>query len=179
MQSTIRPETPDDTAAIYEVVAAAFEHTAEANLVEAIRASPNYIPELSLVALANRTVVGHVMINWGVLRTARTNRPIAMLSPLAVHPNHQRKGFGGRLVTRVCAAADERGMPLVVLEGDPGYYGRFGFEPAYEYGIEMPLPDWAPREAGQILTLASYDPGLVGRVVYPAYFAKAEAERDG
>jgi putative acetyltransferase len=68
---------------------------------------------------------------------------------------------------------------MVLVEGDPAYYGRFGFEPAYECGIELPLPDWAPREAGQIMPLSAYDPGLVGTVIYPSYFDEATREREG
>lgn len=161
------------------MVAAAFEHSAEANLVDAIRASSNSIPDLTFVAEVDGTIVGHVMISWVTLRSAGTDLPVPLLAPLAVAPPHQRLGIGGELTRRACAAADAMQLPMVLLEGDPGYYGRFGFEPADEHGIELPLPDWAPREAGQIMTLSSYDPGLVGTVVYPAYFAEAESEREG
>jgi len=37
----------------------------------------------------------------------------------------------------------------------------------------MPLPDWAPPEAAQVLCLSSYDPRdvrLRGRVTYPPSF---------
>jgi putative acetyltransferase len=47
---TIRVERDDDHPAVGEVVAAAFGSPAEARLVEAIRASEFFIPELSLVA---------------------------------------------------------------------------------------------------------------------------------
>lgn len=175
----IRAEQPEDFAAIRDVVSAAFEHEAEANLVEAIRASPNYIPELSLVAIEDGQVVGHVMINLGLLRSSGTDIPVPMLSPLAVAPAYQRRGVGAALVRAVCALADTRGHPFVLLEGDPSYYGRFGFEPSFNYGIEMPLPDWAPPQAGQILMLAQHNPELVGSVIYPPYFEEATREREG
>lgn len=60
--------------------------------------------------------------------------------------------------------------PLIVLEGAPGYYARFGFEPAIDHGITLPLPDWAPPEAAQVLRLTNDDPALRGRVNYPASF---------
>lgn len=175
----IRPEEPRDFAAIHDVVAAAFEHTAEANLVEAIRSSPNYIAELSLVAEKAGRVVGHVMISLATLHRAGADVPVALLAPLAVVPERQGQGIGARLVRAACSLAEERGHPLVLLEGDPGYYGRFGFEPAYEHGIEMPLPDWAAPEAGQILRLERYDPRLVGTVIYPGHFGQAAEEREG
>lgn len=175
----IRPEHPADFAAIHDAVAAAFNHTAEADLVEAIRASPNYIAELSLVAESDGAVCGHVMISYGTLRSPHGTVPVPLLSPLAVAPQRQRRGIGAALIRTVCSLADEHGHPLVLLEGDPGYYGRFGFEPANKHGIELPLPDWAPRDAGQILRLEHYDSGLVGAVIYPEYFDQATLEREG
>jgi putative acetyltransferase len=60
-----------------------------------------------------------------------------------------------------------------VLEGSPVYYGRFGFEPSADYGIHLPLPDWAPPEAAQVLRLRNYDPSIRGHVVYPPAFDAA------
>lgn len=169
----IRPEAAADCAAIGAVVAAAFDSVAHSDLVERIRASPGYEPDLALVAVAGGVVVGHVMISRAILRNDAGDRRICMLSPLAVAPAHQRHGIGGALVTAVLAAADARGEPLVVLEGSPVYYGRFGFEPATTHGIHIHLPDWAPPEAAQVRRLSAYDaddPTLHGTVVYPPAF---------
>ncbi len=170
MSAVIRPERPDDFAAIRALVAAAFESDTEADLVEAIRVSEHYIAEMALVAESDLEVVGHVMISGATLRSVGGDRPIVLLSPIAVTPSRQGAGIGSALVRAVTAIADDRGQPLVVLEGNPAYYRRFGFEPSYEHGIEMPLPDWAPREAGQVLRLRTYDISLTGQVVYPAAF---------
>jgi putative acetyltransferase len=93
-----------------------------------------------------------------------------MLSPLAVDPGHQRAGIGGRLVRAVTERAAGAGFAFVVLEGDPAYYSRFGFEPADRFGLRLPLPDWAPAEAAQVLRLQPDEPVPAGRVVYPASF---------
>ena len=173
----IRPETSADHEAIRDVVAAAFGSDVEAQLVDRIRASPEYVADLALVACSDGEVVGHVMVSGAVIRSIRGDRRIAMLSPLAVDPDHQRRGIGGALVRAVVAAADDRGEPLVVLEGSPAYYGRFGFEHSLRYGIEIALPDWAPPEAAQVIRLGSFDPDdptLRGSVVYPAAFAGLE-----
>jgi putative acetyltransferase len=90
-----------------------------------------------------------------------------------VSPDRQRSGIGGALVRAVTALADSRGEPLVIVEGSPNYYARFGFEDARPHGLLVPLPDWAPREAGQVLLLTAYDPDdptLRGDVVYPPAF---------
>lgn len=170
---TIRPETPDDHLAIREVVTAAFGSPAEADLVDRIRASAEYLPELALVAELDGRVVGHVMISGARLVGEGGERAIVMLSPLAVAPSDQGIGVGGALVRVATAGAAARGEPLVVLEGSPRYYGRLGFEPAQAHGIELPLPDWAPPEAGQVLLLPGFDAtdaSLRGRVVYPPAF---------
>ena len=166
----VRPEQPADREAIRRVVSAAFTSDGEADLVEAIRASPEYVAETALVAQVAGDVVGHVMISGAVLRSERADRRIVMLSPLAVDPDHQGRGIGGALVRTATAIADRQGEPLVVLEGAPAYYGRFGFEHSSPIGIELPLPDWAPPEAAQVLRLTNYDAALTGTVVYPPAF---------
>jgi len=169
----IRPEETADVERIRAVVASAFGSDVEADLVDRIRASPEFVPELSLVAEVDGEVVGHVMISDAVVRHATGEREIVMLSPLSVAPDRQRQGIGAALVTTALDRTERFHEPLVVLEGDPRYYGRFGFEHAAEHGLTIPLPDWAPSEAGQVARLGAYDPNdpsLQGTVVYPPAF---------
>ena len=167
----IRPERPEEYDEIGRVVAAAFHSPAEARLVEAIRASPHYLAELALVAVVDGAIAGHVMISHTALRDGERMYEIVHLSPLAVAPERQGHGIGSALVRAVTAAADERGLPLVALEGDPRYYSRFGFEHSVKFGIHIDLPSWAPPEAAQVLRLRAYDPAIRGVVVYPPAFA--------
>ena len=167
---TIRPERPDDHDAITAVVAAAFGSPTEARLVERIRASAGYRAPLALVADLDGEVVGHVMVSDADLHTDTGVRHLTMLSPLAVAPDHHNQGIGGELVRTVCRLAGEAGEAVVVLEGSPTYYGRFGFEPSARYGIELPIPAWASPEASQALWLGDVDPTLTGRVVYSSAF---------
>ena len=162
-----RKERPEDRPVIAEVVEAAFGSSAEAELVQDIRQSGCFIPELSVVALTDARVVGHVMVSYATLHTPSGERLIAMLSPLAVDPSFQRRGIGSALVRKVTAEADARAEPLIVLEGSPRFYGRLGFEHSLLYGIEITLPSWAPPEAAQVLRLSSYDVSIRGRVTYP------------
>jgi putative acetyltransferase len=167
---TIRAERSEDHAAIDEVVEAAFGSPAEAHLVNAIRSSEFAIPELSLVAERDGRIVGHVVVSRAEVRDGEHRRLIAMLSPLAVQPVEQGQGIGSMLVRTVTARAAALGEPVVVLEGNPAFYGRLGFEPAAEYGLTLPLPSWAPPEAAQVLRLADDDPPPRGQVVYPPAF---------
>lgn len=169
----IRPEAPADHDAIARLVTAAFGSGAEARLVERIRSSPEYVAEMALVAELDGDVVGHVVISGATVRSDHGDRPIVMLSPLAVDPAHQRQGIGGALVDAVTEIADRRGEPYVVLEGSPRYYPRLGFTSAAARGLTLPLPDWAPAEAAQVKLLSSDDPDdprLRGVVVYPPAF---------
>lgn len=165
-----RPETAADHDAIASVVARAFGSPAEAALVDAIRASPNFVADWSLVATVDGNVVGHVMASYVTLRDGDTDHRIPSLSPLAVDPDAQRRGIGGALVRALTATVDAGHEALIVLEGSPDYYSRFGFEYAAPLGITITLPDWAPPEAAQVLRLENYDASLRGHVVYPPAF---------
>jgi putative acetyltransferase len=59
MSIEIRPETDADHAAVFEVNAAAFPTEEEARLVDALRESAS--PYISLVAVEDQGVVGHIM----------------------------------------------------------------------------------------------------------------------
>ena len=174
VEPLIRPEAPAEFAAIARVVTEAFDSPIEARLVEAIRATPEYLPELALVAEVDGEVVGHTMISRATVRDGERVHGVCNLSPLAVAPRLHRLGVGSALVREVTRRADEQGFPLVVLEGDPRYYSRFGFEHAAPLGIRIKLPSWAPSAAGQVLRLRAYDAGTRGEVVYSSAFDMLE-----
>ena len=166
----VRAETDSDHDAIASVVARAFGSPREAELVAAIRESPNFVADWSLVALSDDRVVGHVLVSYVTLQDDNRSRRVTSLAPLAVDPDFHGRGIGGALVHTVTERVDRAGEPLIVLEGDPGYYGRFGFEPAAAHGVEIQLPSWAPPDAAQVLRLAHHDRAVRGRVVYPPAF---------
>jgi putative acetyltransferase len=168
----VRPETAADHVAIRAVVMGAFASDTEADLVDAIRTSAEYVAAWALVAVDHAgDVAGHVMVSYASLvGESGSTRPIAMLSPLAVRPDVQGIGYGSALVRSVVELADAAGEPLVILEGNPLYYSRFGFEHARPLGVELPLPSWAMSEAGQLIRLAAYDGAIRGKVAYPPAF---------
>ena len=173
MDLVIEPERPADHAAIRAVLLAAFtDEPAVADLVELIRASPEYVPELALVARVDGAVAGYVLASHAELVCdSGERRRVLTLSPLAVAPGLQGRGIGSALVPAVLAEAGRLGEQLVVLEGSPRYYPRFGFRDCREFGIAIPLPDWAPPEAAMAFPLPAYDAQVRGRLVYPPAFA--------
>lgn len=143
-------------------------------MVTEIRESPRYRPGLAFVARSGDTIVGFVMLSGtDLVSEDGTRREVLTLTPLAVLPEHQRRGVGAALVRTALDAADRRGEPLVVLEGSPRYYGRLGFTLAAAHGIALTLPDWAPPDAAQVYLLSGDDPSVRGQVEYPPAIAAA------
>jgi putative acetyltransferase len=164
----IRVEASADYPAIAQILVAAFGQEAEASLVERIRQSDRYIPDLALVAEREGLVVGHILFSYIDLVGAET-LPILGLAPLAVHPEHQRQGIGSALVRAGLAKAEARGEAIAIVLGHPPFYSRFGFEPSVRYGIESPFP--VPAEFFMVKFLQPELQGCQGKVVYPSSFA--------
>jgi putative acetyltransferase len=157
----IRPATEDDQRAIRAVHDAAFEGTLEGDIAAALRASGE--DRISLVATEGEAIVGHVVLSEG--RVGDT--PVLCLGPIGVLPEHQGRGTGSALMRAALARAAESSAGLVVLVGHPGYYPRFGFEPARALGLEC---KWDLDEPWMALRLPRYDPALRGLVRYPPAF---------
>lgn len=169
-EPAIRTERAADFDEIRHIVAAAFGSDAEADLIDGIRASEHYMPELSLVAELDGRIVGHVMISRVSLVDGDRRHVAHSMAPVAVARDHQGQGIGGALIRSGLSLADEMGLPMVLLEGSPTYYRRFGFEHSVPHGIRFDLPDWAPPEAAQVKLLTNHDPSTRGRVAYPPAF---------
>lgn len=163
---TIRPETPADRAAIGAVLEAAFPSPAEARLVDLLRDHGRLF--LSLVAEEGGEVVGHIA--FSPVSVAGTGADAGMgLAPVAVRPDAQRRGIGSRLVREGLAACREAGVGFVVLLGDPGFYGRFGFSAARLLGLS---DEYGGGDAFQVLELATGAvPAGGGLVRYAPEFA--------
>lgn len=168
----IRPELPIDLDQIHELHRAAFRGREEAELVDAIRGGPDFVPELSLVAVTNDgSVLGHVLLSHIGFEPddGSPRQQVLALAPLAVLPPHWSRGIGSALVTAALAAADARDEALVLVLGSPAYYARFGFAPALRRGISGPYE--AAGEAFQVRPRAGVGDLAPGRAVYPPMFS--------
>ncbi|MEV4714465.1 N-acetyltransferase [Micromonospora sp. NPDC049374] len=165
----LRDELVADRDAVHELHRLAFGDHGEvvAALVRALRDDD---PEaLSLVAEEDGEVVGHVLFTHSLLDAPRRLVPVQVLSPLAVTPGRQRRGIGGALIRHGLRLLDERGVPAVFLEGNPGYYARFGFVAAGDLGFRRPSLR-IPAPAFQVARLSGYEPWMTGTFVYSATF---------
>jgi len=136
----IRPEDPNDLAAVHAVNEAAFETSAEADLVDALRGKAQ--PLISLVAEVAGSIVGHILFS-PVKLADQSGHMLMGLGPMAVIPQHQRQGIGSALVREGLNRCAALGCDAVVVLGHPAYYPRFGFVPASRYGVssEYDVPD--------------------------------------
>ena len=114
-------------------------------------------------------VVGHVMLSRGWVDSPRELVEVLVLSPLSVDPPRQGVGIGGELVRAALREAEAFGAPEVFLEGDPGYYARFGFRPAAGSGFTRPSVR-IPDAAFQVVLLTAHEPWMTGALVYPEAF---------
>jgi len=139
MYLIIRAEEPEDVQAIAEVIEHAFGQRTEADLVNALRKTLNFIPELSLVAVIQGRIVGHILFYPTPIVASESTRTTLTLAPLAVHPDFQNKGIGSRLVEEGLRKAKELEFDSVIVLGYPEYYRRFGFRQASTWGLKLPF----------------------------------------
>jgi putative acetyltransferase len=167
----IRAETPGDVAAIDALQLAAFDDPQIPPLIAAIRASPGWIPELALVAERGERLIGHIIVSGTDLAAEDgTLVPILMLSPLGVVPDEQNKGVGSMLTRAVLALADRRPEPLMIVQGHPTYYPRFGFVRGRTIAVLPPEHLGAIDQAWMARRRPGTPANVRGRVVYPQAF---------
>lgn len=129
----IRKETPDDIEAIHEINHQAFDTEAEANLVDALRASSASL--ISMVAEEGGVLIGHILFSPVSITGWEGRKRVAGLAPLAVLPERQGQGVGSMLIEKGLSVCLSSGYDAVVVLGNPRYYTRFGFVPSVEFNL--------------------------------------------
>ncbi len=167
MPIRLREETAPDIPAIHAITAAAFRDAphasgTEAAIVDALRDAGAL--SLSLVALDDEEFVGHVA--FSIARAEDGSGPWFTLGPVSVKPDRQRGGIGSQLIRQGIDTLRQKGAAGCILVGDPGYYRRFGFEPA---------PDNSPsHEYAQYFMILPFTPDLpAGAIAFHPAFDEA------
>ena len=145
----VRPEQPQDIAAIRYVNEQAFGGSAEANAIEALR--DRGAATLSLVAVIADQVVGHLFFSPATIESPNRSWPGLGLAPLSVLPDYQRQGIGTALMNAGLEECRRLGHECIIVLGHPAYYPRFGFKRASRYNVRFEFE--APDEACMILAL--------------------------
>lgn len=146
----IREEGLKDRNAIRQVNERAFGQQVEADIVDRLR--DNCPDILSLVAVQEEQVVGHILFSPAKIEGDGKAVQGMGLAPVTVKPEWQRQGIGSLLIRTGIRMLKDRGCAFVILLGHPEYYPRFGFERASQHGIHSQW-DGIPDEAFMILVL--------------------------
>jgi putative acetyltransferase len=161
---TVRDESEQDAETVARVIEAAFGGKSVASLWADVQGEG--LVHASLVAELDGAVVGHVGVSAAWLDARERLVDLWMLSPLSVLPEHQARGIG----TALLAAAVERarttpGVPVLILEGAPAFYGARGFDRAADHRLYPPSAR-TPDRAFQVVLLEAHEPWMTGQCLY-------------
>ena len=165
----IRQENKNDYEQVYNVVKTAFENAEhsdgnEQDLVNDLRKSDSFIPELSLVAVKDNKIVGHILFTK--IKIGKYEE--LALAPLAVLPKYQRQGMGKKLIETGHKIAKKLGYNYSIVLGSEKYYPKFGYTSAIDYGIKAPFE--VPNENFMAIKLKDTEVEIKGTVQYAKEF---------
>jgi putative acetyltransferase len=155
----------EERSAIHIINKTAFGSQHEADLVDELRTEGVVL--VSLVAEIHERIVGHILFSRMSIETTGGPVPAAALAPMAVLPEHQRRGIGGQLIRHGLNLLRERDEQIVIVVGHPNYYPRFGFSSQKTLSLKGPFP----KDAFMAMELSPGAlEGVRGAVRYPAAF---------
>ena len=128
----LRPMQAGEETAVEALLKASFESDAEARLVRLLRESGDIAGEMV-------RPLGDEIIGYYALSTMQAPKSWVALAPVAVHPDHQGRGHGRRMLGQLTAWAKAAGQMIVVL-GEPEFYQRCRFETARAARLTSPYP---------------------------------------
>lgn len=166
MKIIVRPECATDYEVVNDLLKAVFQSDDHASFVTGLRKKSEYFdPALSLVAEGQDGIIVGYALFFPLLYS---ERKILALHPMAIIPELRRRGVGKSLMKEGLRVAEMRGYDGVVVVGPPGYYKRFKFRPAEEWGMFVDFN----RQAYDFLALEFQSCGLIpGVVKYPGNFS--------
>lgn len=161
----IRKSTESDKTEIGNVHIKAFgekKGPVIADLVKGLMNDNTAIPLLSLVAVEDNKIIGHILFTKAKVTETTESVSVQILAPLAILPDAQRKGIGSQLIKEGLCQLKKSGVELVFVLGHPDYYPRSGFIPAGALGYEAPYP--IPAEYAGAWMVQELGSGVIGRV---------------
>jgi len=171
----IRKEEIKDYDDVFKLIENAFKDEEfsdhqEQFLVERLRKSKSFIPELSIVAEIDNQIVGYILLTKIKIINANFEETISLaLAPVAVLKKYQGKGIGGKLILKAHKIAKDLNFNSVILLGHEKYYPKFGYEMSNKYGIKLPFD--VPDENCMLIELTENAlKNINGIVEYPKEF---------
>ena len=172
----IRITRDPDLSNILKIHTLAFDGDDIATLVKELLDDPTAKPTLSLIAIDNEQPVGHILFSKVHLDDPEIANEMAILAPLAVVPEAQGRGVGGKLIEEGLRQLSESNVDLVFVLGHPSYYPRHGFEPAGRLGLDAPYP--ILEKDADAWMVQALRPGVIGSVRGTVKCAKALDKRE-
>lgn len=181
---TIRPEEHKDYKSIVSLIMRSFQESTDYSdgtdiiaLVEEIRDSQYYIPELSFVAEMNGEIVGHFLFSHFPLSTTREGGEkndcgIVMLAPVSVHADYFRRGIGSAMIKMGIEKVRESGFNGITVEGNFRFYNTVGFRTSSEFNI-YPTSGYPLKEPRCMMCQETCEGslnGVSGYIVYDMYY---------
>ncbi|WRP07540.1 N-acetyltransferase [Rossellomorea aquimaris] len=170
MDIFIRQERPEEYSRTEEMTKQAFSHEEYSDkkehlLVNKIRKSDAFIPELSLVAINDSNeVIGHILLSKITIVDHNKVADSLAMAPVSVAPSFQKKGIGSQLIHAALQMAKEIGYHSVIVLGHKDYYPKFGFKQASLWNIKPPFE--VPDEVFMALELTEHSLRKVEGVVH-------------
>lgn len=161
----IRKANNSDLKDVLSVETQAFgdEHGPEiAKLVSELLNDPTAKPILSLLAVDNNQAIGHILFTNASITDSEKPISASILAPLAILPDAQNQGIGGKLIKEGIKLLSKSGTDLVFVLGHPDYYPRYGFKPAGALGFEAPYP--IPEKNAGAWMVQELHPAVIGKV---------------
>ena len=170
MEVKIKQEIESDYSNVYELNRTAFEQESEPKLIELLRTSDAFIPELSLIATIDNNLVGHILFTKIIIKDDNGNEFNSLaLAPMEVKPDLQKKGIGGQLIRYGLGKAKELGYKSIIVLGHEQYYPKFGFVSTEKWNIKAPFD--VPKNVFMGIELVKNGlTGITGTVQYPKEF---------
>jgi putative acetyltransferase len=158
----IREAMETDLNDVLQIERLAFGYEKEADLVRDLLHDPSAKPVLSLLAFQKDRAVGHILFTTAQLSGSQYSVSIVILAPLAIVPDAQKQGIGGKLIKKGLALLSTSEVDLVFVLGHPDYYPRHGFKPAGNLGFDAPYP--IPEVHANAWMVKAFRSGVIGTV---------------
>ena len=145
------PATPDEVDDFFLFANRAFAPEASVKAARGwqrwVEGSPGYHTGQLRAAFCEGRVVGTCAVYERVMRLGPARLLTGCIGAVATAPAYRRRGIAGALLSDAIGFARARGHALLLLDGIPDYYRRFGFVDVFD-------PIWRAVDREAVLALA-------------------------
>lgn len=150
---TVRPvETEEEITTFYRLAVQAFG--SPDNIEEEARMwrredelVPDFLPRQRRGVFLGDAYVGGCSIGERVMHVGAGRLPTACVGVVVTHPDFRMRGIGTAILRDAAAFAEKYGQALVLLDGIPNFYHRFGYADIWDLTEHVIEPTAVPAEA--------------------------------